>query len=70
MRHFIFRTLNGSVSAAPVYTDVSEAKVRADIAAAGGVIIADEDLASPEVWAVVDQLRHRPLPVNVVASWG
>lgn len=70
MRHLIFRTPNCSVSAAPLYTDVSEDQVRAEIAAAGGVIVADKDLQSPEVWAVVDQLRRRPLPINVVASWG
>ena len=70
MRHLIFRTPNGSVSAAPLYTDVDEDQARAEIAAAGGVIVADKDLQSPEVWAVVDQLRRRPLPINVVASWG
>ena len=70
MPHLIFRTQNGSVSAAPLYTDVSEENVRADIEAAGGVIIADRDLESPEVWPVVDELRRRPLPINVVASWG
>ncbi|MGH7022222.1 MAG: hypothetical protein ACREEB_01380 [Caulobacteraceae bacterium] len=70
MRHLIFRTPNGSVSAAPLYTDVSEDTARADITAVGGVIIADEDHESPEVWAVVDQLRRRPIPINVVASWG
>ena len=70
MRHLIFRTANGSISAAALYTDVDENKVRADIAAAGGVIIAEKNLESPEVWSVVDLMRGRQFPINVVASWG
>ena len=70
MRHLIFRITARGFDVRPLYTNLDESAVRAEIADAGGVIIAEPNLDSREVWSVVDELRRRPPPINVVASWG